>query len=115
MKFSTMISIQIFVMYLSAYSVWIVKSYKFVFTVFLCCFVRFRTNELLVDEVDLIDIKPTYARVRYQGGRDSTDSLNDRGPCRPLAIESKATTLHEENAPNILGQQTNLNLKQHAV
>lgn len=35
-------------------------------------------NELLVDQVELLDAKPQYARIRYPGGREDTVSLGDQ-------------------------------------
>ena len=57
--------------------------------VFLRRFVRSSKHEPLVDEVDLVDTNPTYVRVRYQDGRESTVSLKDLAPCRPHEIESE--------------------------
>ncbi|CAK8698052.1 unnamed protein product [Clavelina lepadiformis] len=57
--------------------------------VFLRRFVRSSKHEPLVDEVDLVNTNPTYARVRYQDGRESTVSLKDLAPCRPHEIEKE--------------------------
>ncbi len=40
-------------------------------------FVRTSKNDPLVDEVELTDVNPTYARVRYTDGRESSVSLRD--------------------------------------
>ena len=46
-------------------------------------FVRTSKNDPLVDEVELTDVNPTYARVRYADGRESSVSLRDLAPCPP--------------------------------
>ena len=46
-------------------------------------FVRTSKNDPLVDEVELTDVNPTYARVRYTDGRESSVSLRDLAPCPP--------------------------------
>ena len=43
-------------------------------------FVRKNKTDPLVDEVDIIDINPTYANIRYPDGRESTVSLKDLAP-----------------------------------
>ena len=43
-------------------------------------FVRQNKTHPLVDEVDVIDVNPTYANVRYSDGRESTVSLKDLAP-----------------------------------
>ncbi|XP_076814961.1 uncharacterized protein LOC143461082 [Clavelina lepadiformis] len=49
--------------------------------VYLRRFVRNSKYDPLVDEVELIDTNPTYARVRRPDGQESTVSLNDLSPC----------------------------------
>jgi len=44
-------------------------------------FVRHNKSDPLVDEVELLAANPTYAQVRYPGGRESTVSLRDLAPC----------------------------------
>ena len=44
-------------------------------------FVRKSKNDPLVDQVELTDANPTYARVKYMDGRESTVSLRDLAPC----------------------------------
>lgn len=56
-------------------------------------FVRHNKNDPLVDEVELLVANPTYARVRYPGGRESTVSLRDLAPC-PGAVT--LPDLHDE-------------------
>ena len=43
-------------------------------------FVRKNKTDPLVDEVDILDINPTYANIRYSDGRESTVSLQDLAP-----------------------------------
>ena len=42
---------------------------------------RHNKSDPLVDEVELIAANPTYARVRYPGGRETSVSLRDLAPC----------------------------------
>ena len=51
-------------------------------------FVRTSKNDPLVDEVELTDVNPTYARVRYADGRESSVSLRDLAPCPPSSIQN---------------------------
>jgi hypothetical protein len=51
-------------------------------------FVRTSKNDPLVDEVELTDINPTYARVRYTDGRESSVSLRDLAPCPTSSIQN---------------------------
>jgi len=46
-------------------------------------YVRTSKNDPLVDEVELTDVNPTYAHIRYPDGRESTVSLRDLAPCPP--------------------------------
>ena len=55
---------------------WLAPSNK----VMLRRFNRQSKHEPLVDEVDLVDVNPTYARVRYPNGRESDVSLHDLSP-----------------------------------
>ncbi|XP_041360605.1 uncharacterized protein LOC121376884 [Gigantopelta aegis] len=43
-------------------------------------FVRSSKNDPLVDQVELKEVNPTYAHVRYKDGRESTVSLRDLAP-----------------------------------
>ena len=43
-------------------------------------FVRKSKHDPLVDEVELTDINPTYAHIRYPDGRESTVSIHDLAP-----------------------------------
>ena len=49
--------------------------------VFLRRFVRNNKNEPLSDEVELVNVNPTYANVRFPNGREVTVSLRDIAPC----------------------------------
>ena len=51
-------------------------------------FVRTSKNDPLVDEVGLTDVNPTYARVRYPDGRESSVSLRDLAPCSSASNQS---------------------------
>ena len=44
-------------------------------------FVRHSKSDPLVDEVELTNVNPAYAHIRYQDGRESTVSLKDLSPC----------------------------------
>ncbi|XP_047137392.1 uncharacterized protein LOC124813900 [Hydra vulgaris] len=48
--------------------------------IFLRRFVRTNKNDNLVDKVELVDVNPTYANIRYPDGRESTVSLQDLAP-----------------------------------
>ena len=43
--------------------------------------VRKSKYDPLVDEVDLIDVNPEYAHVRFSNGKESTVSVRDLAPC----------------------------------
>ena len=38
--------------------------------------------------MELTDVNPTYARVRYTDGRESSVSLRDLAPCPPSSIQN---------------------------
>ena len=44
-------------------------------------FARHSKTDTLVDEVQLMDVNPSYAYIRYSDGRESTVSLKDLSPC----------------------------------
>ena len=46
-------------------------------------YVRHSNNDPLVDDVELTNVNPTYAHIRYPDGRESTVSLKDLSPCPP--------------------------------
>ena len=50
-------------------------------TVFVRRFNRHSKNDPYVDKVELININPTYAEVRYNDGREATVSVRDLSPC----------------------------------
>ena len=59
-------------------------------------FVRTNKNDPLVDQVELLDVNPTYANIRHKDGRETTVSVRDLAPypgdqvCDPIG-ESAAT------------------------
>ena len=48
---------------------------------FLRKFLRSNKNDDLVEEVELTDANPLYARVRFRDGRESNVSVRDLAPC----------------------------------
>ncbi|XP_004207810.1 uncharacterized protein LOC101239223 [Hydra vulgaris] len=48
--------------------------------IFLRRFVRTNKNDNLVDKVELVDVNPTFANIRYPDGRESTISLQNLAP-----------------------------------
>ena len=44
-------------------------------------FVRNSKNDPYVDEVELINVNPTYAEVRYPNGHEATVSIRGFAPC----------------------------------
>ena len=78
-------------------------------------FVR-NKNEPLVDEVDLIEANPSFAKIRYPNGRESTVSVNDLAPCPPSPVENvienqqvtqnSSSQLQEESNENSIEQNT---------
>ncbi len=61
-------------------------------------FVRHTKNDPLVDEVELLEANPTFARVRYPGGRESSVSLRDLAPC-PRVTNTTAAPSSEVAPP----------------
>ena len=51
-------------------------------------FVRISKNDPLVDQVELRDVNPMYANVRYMDGRESTVSLRDLAPCPSVPFDA---------------------------
>ena len=58
-------------------------------------FVRTNKNEPLVDQVELLDVNPTYANIRHQDGRESTVSVRDLAPYPE--DQSSMTTTGDQN------------------
>nr|XP_039261686.1 uncharacterized protein LOC120337851 [Styela clava] len=56
---------------------------------FLRKFVRSHKNDDLVEQVELKNVNPAYARVRFSDGRESTVSLRDLSPC-PVSQRSSS-------------------------
>jgi len=71
-------------------------------------FVRTSINDPLLDQVELQDVNPTYANVRYTDDRESTVSLRDLVPCPSVPIDvehySQAAPSKsvEENGPTLV-------------
>ena len=61
--------------------------------IFVRRFVRNSKSEPVVDEVELINVNPTYADVRYQSGRDATVSIRDLAPC-PQTASNEVDVVH---------------------
>ena len=59
-------------------------------------FVRQNKSDPLVDEVELIAANPTYARVRYPGGRETSVSLRDLAPCPGKDLSDSSSSIKEE-------------------
>ena len=57
---------------------WLIQSKS----VLLRKFVRNKSDPL-VDEVELLEANPNFAKVRFLNGRESTVSINDLAPCPP--------------------------------
>ena len=51
-------------------------------------FVRSGKHDNLVNEVELIDVNPVFANIRYPDGRESSVSLRDLAPC-PSGVEQQ--------------------------
>ena len=56
-------------------------------------FVRASKNDDLVDKVELIDVNPTFASIRYPDGRESTVSLQDLAPCPPDLTQNRVDSV----------------------
>ncbi|XP_076062290.1 uncharacterized protein LOC143037658 [Oratosquilla oratoria] len=57
--------------------------------------VRSSKHEPLTDQVELVDVNPMYASVKYPDGRESTVSIRDLAP----SPESPTTLAHPDEAP----------------
>lgn len=62
-------------------------------------FVRTNKNEPLVDEVELLDVNPTYAHIRHQDGRESKVSVRDLAPCPKDQVSHSALEDRESPSP----------------
>ena len=62
-------------------------------------FVRANKNEPLVDQVELLDVNPTYANIRHQDGRESTVSVRDLAPYPEGQVNHSITTAEENKRP----------------
>ena len=56
-------------------------------------FVRSNKQDDLVEEVDLTQVNPTCAHIRYKDGQESTVSLNDLAPCPRNTFNIKNSAL----------------------
>ena len=66
--------------------------------VFLRRCVRSNKNDDLVDEVELTDVNPTYAHIRYPDGHESTISLQNLTPAsnnREIVLPVEATETND--------------------
>ena len=70
-------------------------------------FVRNSKSEILVDEVELINVNPTCADVRYQSGREAIVSIRDLAPCPQPAI-NEVDVVHVQ--PSVIDHEINVNL-----
>ena len=68
-------------------------------------FVRSSKTDDLVDEVELVDVNPTYAHIRYPDGRESTVSLRDLAPCPSASTD----TTPIETGDNIVNNKLTTN------
>ena len=73
-------------------------------------FVRHSKTEPLVDEVQIMDVNPSYAYIRYSDGRKSTVSLKDLSPCpaSPKAIPHDNTVPPSSILSPPVGNQTEI-------
>ena len=73
-------------------------------------FVRHSKTDPLVDEVQLMDVNPSYAYIRYSDGRESTVSLKDLSPCpaSPKAIPHDNTVPPSSILSPPVGNQTEI-------
>ena len=60
-------------------------------------FVRHSKTDPLIDEVDLTDITPSYAHIRYRDGRESTVALRDLAQCPSVREVESTDILLDEN------------------
>ena len=74
-------------------------------------FVRNSKSEPVVDEVELINVNPTYADVRYQRGREATVSIRDLAPCRQPA-SNEVDVVHVQ--PSVVDHDANVDLTPNA-
>lgn len=56
--------------------------------------VRSSKHEPLTDQVELVDVNPMYANIKYQDGRESTVSIRDLARCP----ENPTTPVHQDEA-----------------
>ena len=74
---------------------WLTNSDK----VFVRRFVRNSKSEPLVDEVEVVNVNPTYADVRYPSGREATVSIRDLAPIPQLVNNDTFNVSQQNDAP----------------
>ncbi|XP_065678454.1 uncharacterized protein LOC136093395 [Hydra vulgaris] len=83
--------------------------------IFLRRFVRTNKNDNLVDKVELVDVNPTYANIRYPDGRELTVSLQDLAPYP--APKEKFNDINEnsinESSENVTAKVLDVNKDPH--
>lgn len=62
-------------------------------------YVRTSKNDPIVDQVELKEANPTYARVKYMDGRESTVSIRDLAPCPQASAQSPPVIVPTVNEP----------------
>lgn len=62
-------------------------------------YVRSSKHEPLTDQVELVDVNPMYASVKYPDGRESTVSIRDLAP----SPESPASSVHQNEVQEHMG------------
>ena len=70
-------------------------------------FVRNSKNKPVVDTIELINVNPTYADVRYQSGREATVSIRDLAPC-PQPTDNDVDVMHVQ--PRVIDHEVNIDL-----
>ena len=60
-------------------------------------FVRHNKHDDLVEEVELKHANPSYARIRYNDGRESSVSLDDLAPCPRTPPNTENIEIINEN------------------
>ena len=70
-------------------------------------FGRNSKSEPVVDEVELLNVNPTYANVRYQSGREAIVSIRDLAPC-PQPASNEVAVVHVK--PSVIDHEANVDL-----
>ena len=81
--------------------------------VFLRNYKRTSKYQPLVDEVDLVEANPNYAKIRYRDGRESNVSIRDLAPVGSnigdIPLESTTTTMNENVSTEVPLQSDSIN------